>query len=234
MALFFKSYLKKLEDKRQSIIKRNAVPQGLEKIFNTPVFKDDEKVFDKSLVCLDFETSGLDFKNDKVLSIGHILIENGEIRFNSSYHCYINQSFELKSGSAIINQITPDVLINGKDVHEAFNELLDTICGKIVICHAATIERSFILQTLNVPLDFPLPIIFLDTMKIEKSFMSFSGKTDDLSLASIRKKRGLPSYIAHNALADSVATAEVFLAQMKELYNNVNPNLYDVVKRSHC
>ena len=233
MALFFKSYLKRLEDKRQSIIKRNAVPHDLEKIFNTPLFTDDDKVFDKSLMCLDFETSGLDFKNDKILSIGHILIENGEISFNSSYHCYINQSLELKSGSTIINQITPDILLSGKDVHEALSELLDYMCGKIVICHAATIERSFLLQTLNLPLDFPLPIVFLDTMKIEKSFMTFSGKTSDLSLASIRKKRGLPSYIAHNALADSVATAEVFLSQMKELYNNVNPNLLDVVKRSN-
>jgi DNA polymerase-3 subunit epsilon len=42
----------------------------------------------------------------------------------------------------------------------------------------------------------------------------------DLRLSSVRGRYGLPAYNAHGALIDSIATAELLLAQIKRIYRD--------------
>ena len=180
---------------------------------------------------IDFETTGIDPNKDYVLSIGGICLRKGAIDFTTSFHYYVNNSKFIKKDSAVINHITPEQLEQGKEPVTAMIELLDKISGGLVLMHCMYIETNFIKSTLGLRKKDPLPFISLDTMAIERQ-LHHDASVEDVRLSAIRERRGFPSYEAHNALVDSLATAEVFLAQKKDVFKNKRPYLLPLYKRS--
>ena len=180
---------------------------------------------------IDFETTGIDPNKDYVLSIGGICLRKGAIDFTTSFHYYVNNSRFIKKDSAVINHITPEQLEQGKEPVTAMIELLDKISGGLVLMHCMYIETNFIKSTLGLRKKDPLPFISLDTMAIE-SHLHHDASVEDVRLSAIRERRGFPAYEAHNALVDSLATAEVFLAQEKDVFKNKRPYLLPLYKRS--
>ena len=68
--------------------------------------------------------------------------------------------------------------------------------------------------------DFPV----IDTMKIARQWFERRNKEisqGDLRLFNLRKRYGLPSYQAHNALSDAIATAELLQAQIEHMDSSV-------------
>lgn len=180
---------------------------------------------------IDFETTGIDPNKDYVLSIGGICLRKGAIDFTTSFHYYVNNSKFIKKDSAVINHITPEQLEQGKEPVTAMIELLDKISGGLVLMHCMYIETNFIKSTLSLRKKDPLPFISLDTMAIERQ-LHHDASVEDVRLSAIRERRGFPAYEAHNALVDSLATAEVFLAQEKDVFKNKRPYLLPLYKRS--
>ena len=180
---------------------------------------------------IDFETTGIDPNKDYVLSIGGICLRKGAIDFTTSFHYYVNNSKFIKKDSAVINHITPEQLEQGKEPVTAMIELLDKISGGLVLMHCMYIETNFIKSTLGLRKKDPLPFISLDTMAIERQ-LHHDASVEDVRLSAIRARRGFPAYEAHNALVDSLATAEVFLAQEKDVFKNKRPYLLPLYKRS--
>lgn len=180
---------------------------------------------------IDFETTGIDPNKDYVLSIGGICLRKGAIDFTTSFHYYVNNSKFIKKDSAVINHITPEQLEQGKEPVTAMIELLDKISGGLVLMHCMYIETNFIKSTLGLRKKDPLPFISLDTMTIERQ-LHHDASVEDVRLSAIRERRGFPAYEAHNALVDSLATAEVFLAQEKDVFKNKRPYLLPLYKRS--
>lgn len=234
MGLFsiFLNEIEKLEKRRLYNLNSHNYDERLKILYETPMLSYDTNIKECDVVSLDFETTGLDFNKDCILSLGFVTIEKGHIDFASAKHQYINAMNKIKGNSAVINQITPEALMNGIDEYEAISSLVNFLAGKIVLCHAKIIEKSFILKALNIKNERDLPLIFLDTLKIERSLVSRYTDIKDFTLSNIRQRRNLPSYVAHNALADSVATAELFLAQIKDVFSTNTPTLKELYKRS--
>lgn len=230
--LFFKSKLEKLEAARQKLIAQGRIPVGAEPLYAAPLPNQNTPLDDLKFTALDFETTGLNFAEDCVLSFGGVDLQQGQIDFASGFHHFVNNAEQVKKGSAIINQITPEQLTSGLSPAEAVRFLCRRLAGRIIICHAAVIERTFLLKLLGLGPEFALPLIFLDTLKIERSLMHRGLRTDELRLDVIRQKRGLPAYVCHNALADSVAAAEVFLAQVKDVFGKGPGRLGPLYERS--
>lgn len=181
---------------------------------------------------IDFETTGIDPNKDYVLSIGGICLRKGAIDFTTSFHYYVNNSKFIKKDSAVINHITPEQLEQGKEPVTAMIELLDKISGGLVLMHCMYIETNFIKSTLGLRKKDPLPFISLDTMAIERQ-LHHDASVEDVRLSAIRERRGFPAYEAHNALVDSLATAEVFLAQEK-MSLKTKDLIYCLCIRDHC
>ena len=222
--------LTKLEKRRRKSILNGNIPKKAQTLFAQEIITSGF-LDSLPLTALDFETTGLNFNEDLILSMGCVDINRGEIDFSSGFHTFINIADKVKSHSAVINHITPEMLLHGVSLNEALNQLIEHIKGRIIICHAAVIEKTFLSKALELKDPALLPLIFLDTLLLEKSFSTHTGNVNDLRLSSIRRRRKLPAYCAHNAFADSVATAEVFLAQVKEIYGNKRPSLLEIAKR---
>lgn len=226
----FKDPVTKLEIKRQKLLDKGAYPQVLAPLYQRALPAPNTLLSELEIVSLDFETTGLNFKEDCVLSMGAVEIYHNEIDFAKGFHHFLDVSEALFKGSPIIHQITPEQLSGGLDPYEAMLKLIDLLPGKVLLTHAGEIEKNFLLKTLKLPSDTFLPLICLDTFKIEKSLFSYSHNIDDLSLFKIREKRGLPTYISHNAFADAVSTAEVFLAQIAQIFGKEEKTLLKLLK----
>ncbi len=172
-------------------------------------------------IVLDFETTGLNSKKDVILSLGWVDINKGKVDLNTAKHLYLNDDSLIKPKTAVINHITPQILQKeGVSIDYAMATFMKAALGKVIIAHCCGVEKNFFnhyMKTRYNLTDFPL--FWLDTLCIERKIEQAvnKGQNIDLTLASTRERYGLPEYNAHNALADAVATAELFLAQQKRL-----------------
>ncbi len=105
----------------------------------------------------------------------------------------------------------------------------------ILVAHGAAIERQFLQQWVSTcfGLQAELPLLWLDTLALERSLAgNRHSARRDYRLSEIRRSYGLPAYLAHNALADAVATGELLLVQMKHIFAGRRPQLGELYRRS--
>ncbi|WP_434362883.1 3'-5' exonuclease [Parasalinivibrio latis] len=232
-ALASRHPLAKLEKQRQQLLEKGQVPAPLLPLYQVPVPQADARWETLSFLVLDFETSGLDPSKDRILSIGYVSVENSVLKLSSAKHIYVDGGVEVCPEAAVINHITPQNLAGGCSDQEGISHLVRQMAGKVVIAHGSAIERGFLHQALGINIDFPLPVVWLDTLMLERSLAVNRGcSKKDFRLCTLREQKGLPAYHAHNALVDAVATGELFLVLVREILGREKPILGPLFIRS--
>ncbi|OBW96186.1 exonuclease domain-containing protein [Gallibacterium salpingitidis] len=229
---FWHDPLKKLEKQRQKALDSADIPAMALPLFAQAIPNGDTPLSQLPLVALDFETSGLDITQDRILSVGTVEINQQVLSLATAQHYYLSTGEAIKPETAIINHIRPEVLTLGMSEQSCLQQLIPYLAGKIVIAHCATIEQNFLRKALTLSSSLPLPLIFLDTLCLARSLSEYWGKSNpDLRLAEIRQHKGLPAYLAHNAIADAIATGELFLALIAEIFPHQPVTLRQVMKQ---
>ncbi len=195
------------------------LPKRLYALSSTPEVDFDTRAHGIDYVVLDLETTGLDPKTDRILSIGWVEVTQGRIDLTTAKHYLIDSESQIKPETAVINHITPDMLKQGISIHDALYEFFSVATGKVIVAHATLVEKAFLERYLERNFNHKtLPLLWLDTMCMEKYMAKSLNRPDeDVSLSETRKRYKLPEYFAHNALTDAVSTAELFLAQVQRL-----------------
>ncbi|MBY5946776.1 exonuclease domain-containing protein [Photobacterium rosenbergii] len=196
----------------------------------------DTPLLEQDIISLDFETTGLNPDKDQILSIGYVEMQNGMLNLSSCEETFIKDSSGINAQSAIINQITPEMLKSGVGLDEAMDALFAKMAGKIVLVHGLTVEKSFLEHYLQQRFGIPLPpLLWLDTLLIEKMLVTnrHIREEGDYRLSSIRQRYGLPEYPSHGALIDAVATGELLLALLNKCFGRVTPRLDEVYDMHH-
>ena len=189
--------------------------QHISEYLSTPLPDSELPIKDVPMVTLDFETTGLDAKQDKLLSVGYCNVEQLKISLASSHHQIINCQQVLKSDNVGIHHITEQEQARGLQLADELERLLKAVAGKVLLVHYAKIERLFLQQAcMELYGESPL-FLFVDTLALHKK--RFDQQTipydpSQLRLESLRERYKLHNYHAHNALSDAVATAELFQA----------------------
>jgi len=194
---------------------------SLAQFFNRPLPDLKSPLSELEFVAIDFETTGLEPQSDRVLSIGSVELNYEEINLGSMNEVYLRNESYVRAESAVVNGIMPQqVLLEGIDSSDAFDQLLERISGKVIIAHSACIEYGFIQTFLSQRYglaDFPCYMV--DTLALEKQF-SYLGKNrghSSFQLDDLRQHYNLPPYQAHSAASDALGCAELFLVQVKRL-----------------
>jgi DNA polymerase-3 subunit epsilon len=189
-----------------------------------------ELIADIDIVSLDFETTGLNIEQDRIVSIGLVAITKLGVDLQSSSHQLIKTNSQLPETSVIIHQITDSQSANGVSVEAAFPVLLKLLSGKVMLAHNAKVELGFLNKLCNklYNTDFIIPVV--DTQYLAKrSFerQNIAYKNNELRLFNLRRSFNMPAYKAHNALMDAIATAELFLAMVNKISPGSNARLSD-------
>lgn len=180
-----------------------------------------EMTFDEAdFLVLDFETTGLSVKKDRVLSVGYTTLSKQRIQLGKSAHFYIRHTEMIPDETVIIHHITEQEAAQGLPIQEVFPTLLQQLSGKILVAHFADIEVGFLQQIARLVYQTTLPLVVVDTLQIafrRKYKQAVYIPPNALNLFTLRESYQLPRYKAHNAMSDAVATAELLMAQVQEM-----------------
>ncbi|TQV76785.1 hypothetical protein FLL45_02175 [Aliikangiella marina] len=172
------------------------------------------------IVAVDFETTGLDSKHDKIISMGFCPIVDFKIKLADCFHIVVKPDQSLQSDNVTIHGLTDDQVNTGVPAKRALELFLEKTYGAVILAHYQKIERSFIQQLAKRIIGSPLPLHFLDTLEIAHKIKTRRNElitAGSLRLFNLRKEYGLPNYTAHNALEDALATAELLFALLADL-----------------
>jgi len=222
-ALFGKNY------QRQRLLQRSK-SEVMKEYLGEPFPDKKELVINSDIISVDFETTGLDFEKDSIVSIGMVNIVNLGVDLASSSHQVILLGNALSEESVVIHGITDNDCDNGVAITDALPALLTRLKGKVLLAHNARIELGFLNKVCRslYDTDFIIPVI--DTQHLAKRSLERTNKaykSNDLRLFNLREKFNMPAYKAHNAQMDAVSTAELFLAIAGMLAPNNDLRLCD-------
>ena len=172
----------------------------------------DSPVTSTSFLALDLETTGLDPARDHVVAAGWVPVIAGEVVLAGADHRLVRPPTTI-GDSATIHGITDESLATAPPFAEVLPDLLAALSGRVLVCHHAPMEVGFLRAA--VP-DFTVP--YVDTLALEQRLHTGRDLPPGaLRLDAVRRRYGLPSYAAHSALTDALASAELLLAQVAEL-----------------
>ena len=204
------------EAKRKRLLKR--APEGALKDFlSVPLPALNTPINRLPILAVDFETTGLDAKADKLLSVGFVAVQHEQIKLNTCYHQIIKTANQLEESNVIIHHITDEQKERGKQLRTVVEILLKALAGKVLLVHFARIERQFLTQACLELYGMAPDFAIIDTLVIAKRQLDkrdVAYDPSELRLANLRQKYDLPDHHGHNALNDAIATAELFLAQV--------------------
>lgn len=195
-----------------------ASQDSMRNYLSTAVPHPNQSAWQCGYLVLDLEMSGLDAEQDHILSAGWVAIENGQIRHDSAEHHYVanNESQLDLSESGPIHKISHTVLSSGIALNTVLDKLLRQLSNRVLVVHHAPLDVNF----LNIACEQVYGVrpycTVIDTLRNEQLKLSRQNKLDGASLRlhDCRRRYNLPSYQAHNAVIDALATAELWLAQM--------------------
>lgn len=172
------------------------------------------------LLALDVETTGLDPRGDHILAMGFVPVDGGVVRLEGCEHLVVRAPVEV-GRSATIHGLTDDVVAGGVALEVAVRRVLDALAGRVLLSHHAGIETGFLGAACQRIWGAGMPCAVVDTMRLAERL--FPRRIDEeipsgaLRLWAARSRYGLPVGKAHHALADAIACAELYLAQVAEL-----------------
>lgn len=215
-ALYY--WLNGYEVQRKRLLEK--VPEGALKEFLSVPFPTPSTLFSEcKILSVDFETTGLNAQQDKLLSVGFVEMHQNQIALSSCYHQVINTQKDLKPSNVVIHQITDDIKDQGDTLKNVVETLLKALAGKVMLVHFARIEKQFLAQACKELYGFSPVFPIIDTLAlIKKRFDKTNTPYDPslLRLSNVREHLGLPQHYAHNALSDAIATGELLLVEINQ------------------
>lgn len=215
-----------------SQIKGRANNRIIKEFLTAPLPSKNLTIKETPILALDFETTGLNPTKDQLLSIGCIEINQGKIQLSSSHHQIIKTSGLLQRENVMVHQITDQEKNQGEALNLAIEHLLERAKGKILLVHFAKIEQSFLQQACKQLYNTKPPLLMMDTLAIIKRRFDLSDVAYDpsrLRLVNLRRQFQLPTYHAHNALNDAIATAELFIAELNHNHRGLKTKWTDLI-----
>jgi DNA polymerase-3 subunit epsilon len=171
---------------------------------------------------LDIETGGLDAKRDPIIALGMLPVREGVLRLGESYQTLVQP----EAGRTIRPEsVKAHQLLTGevRDAPPLADVLLDVdrrLREGALLVHHQSIDVQFLkraYQRLDRP--WPRPPV-VDTVELlhklyrKTRFLRPADAPPDppsTNLTEARRRLGLPDYLAHDALTDAIAAAELFL-----------------------
>ena len=171
-------------------------------------------------LALDFELDGLR-KGAHLLQAGWTPFEGRILRLDEAQSLDIRSYAELDRKAVTIHGIGEERAAQGTPVVEALRALIAALTGRIMVAHAAWIERSALSGAVDALSGLTMPIRCVCTLTIERQLNPNLVGAEAYRLANTRARYGLPEYEPHDALTDAIAAAELFQAQLTRLPRDV-------------
>lgn len=183
--------------------------QRLEAWRNLPPPQLGIPVTETRYVVVDVETSGLNLMEDRLISIGAVAVEKGKIVLGESFYVVLQQQAASEKGNILLHGIGTAEQLEGVPPADALLAFLDFLGKSPLIAFHVTFDETMIRRALREYLGLSFKHPWLDLAYV------MPGLNPPLA----QRFRALDDWIGHfgiridtrhNALADAMATAQLF------------------------
>jgi DNA polymerase-3 subunit epsilon len=174
---------------------------------------------------LDLETSGLDPRDGDILSVGMVPVRDGSVRWGERYYSLVRlpEDHRPSEEAMRIHHILPEEAARAPALEDVVDEVRGRLAGCAVLVHYGKLDLGFLRWACrSTRRRWPDPPV-VDTVKLLGRMTFLRRRLDPYAdalpadLTGARAEFGLPAHVEHHALADALATAELFLALVGSL-----------------
>ena len=190
---------------------------------------------DQSYVVFDLETTGFSPEKNKIIEIGAVKIEKGEItdRFSE----FVNPKTPIPFAITRLTSITDEMVMGAEPIEALLPKFLEFCKGCVLVAHNATFDMSFIEKNAERQ-GLPFDATCIDTLGLSRTLLTDMGK---YTLDAVARKLKVSLENHHRAVDDAECTAEIFkklmkmveekhITTMKEL-NDLGENSRDAIRK---
>jgi len=180
---------------------------------------------DYDYVVLDAEMTGLSPRKDEIVSLGAVRVKNLQILPNERFEALVKPSIPLPRLSTIIHRITPQAIREAPPLADVLPDFFAFCRGSLLVGHHVGLDMAFLSRACRDLYGETPANPCLDTMRLamlwrERLFESHYDRYNlsvSYNLADLAREHGLPAFPSHNAMADAMQTAYLFLFLVKKL-----------------
>lgn len=164
-----------------------------------------------TFVCIDLETTGLSAKRDKIIEIGAVKVEQGQV--TGEWGSLINPERSLEERIVELTGIRDEELAGAKKMREALPGLLEFLGNLPLLGHCIHFDFSF-LKRAAVNEGFAFERQGIDTLRIARKYLA---ELESRSLGALCAHYGI-AHSAHRAVGDARATVALYQKLAEAFY----------------
>jgi DNA polymerase-3 subunit epsilon len=157
-------------------------------------------------VTVDVETTGLDMRRDRVLSIGAVSVAGGRVDLAGCFEAVLRQPESSSRDNILVHRIGGQRQLAGEDPAEALLRFLEYVGRAPLVAFRAEFDRTMLDRALQEMLGVATQSAWIDLARVLPAlYPSNDCRTMDDWLAMMR----IRMLARHDALADALATAQM-------------------------
>ncbi|MDY2814720.1 MAG: PolC-type DNA polymerase III [Dorea sp.] len=174
---------------------------------------------DDTYVVFDLETTGFSPIKDKIIEIGAVKVEHGEI--TEKFSTFVNPKIPIPFQITQLTSITDQMVMDAPDIENVLPHFLDFIGDAALVAHNASFDVSFIEQNCRYQ-DIQPDFTSVDTVALARILLPTLSKFK-LNVVANALHISLENH--HRAVDDAGATAEIFVKFVEMLKDRGIRNL---------
>lgn len=204
-----------------------------------PSVASDVRLSEAEFVVIDTELTGLDERNDSIVSLGAVRMHGGRIDIGERFSRIVNPRASMSEKSMVIHEILPSDVKHMPAIDDVLDAFL-SFCGQaVVIGHCVDIDITFLNKELmrhgrraltNMAVDTTAVFSWLRRRLADVPCFVMTGRP---RLYELARCFDISNEGAHNALSDAFITAQVFQRMMPLLASVGIQTVLDLLNIGH-
>ncbi len=160
---------------------------------------------DDTYVVFDIETTGFSAENDRIIEIGAVRVEKGEI--SDKFSVFVNPQLPIPFEIEKLTGISDEMVMNEPAIEEILPQFLDFCKGAVMVAHNAGFDMSFIRKN-SERQGLPCEFTVVDTVALARILLP---QLNRYKLDNVAKALNVSLENHHRAVDDAGCTAEIFV-----------------------
>jgi len=164
-----------------------------------------DQTLDDTFVVFDIETTGFSSVEDRIIEIGAVKVQNGEIV--DYFSSFVNPKIPIPFEIVKLTGITDAMVLGAPTIDVVLPQFLEFVEGTVLVAHNAGFDVGFIEQNCENQ-GTPMEFTYLDTVALGRILMPTLARH---TLNVLAKALNVSLESHHRAVDDAKATAEIFV-----------------------
>jgi DNA polymerase-3 subunit epsilon len=176
--------------------------------------RPDTPLAELSASAVDTETTGLDARTDRVLSVGVVRVHGSRVFHGAVLERLVNPGVVVPAGATAVHGLTEAMVAGAPPFAEIVPDLETILADTVILGHNVRFDLAMLTREMReAGREWTAPMA-LDTALL---YMALEPDGESLDLAVLAERYGVAVQGRHTALGDSLVTAEVYVRMLPRL-----------------